>query len=96
MLLVGIANLNPEEGKPLDLGIERKAARSLVLQARLLSERSIDERSRELLQELERILIELANLEETADVPEVEMIRTGMRQQNILFKIRMAENQLGW
>jgi hypothetical protein len=94
MLLIGISNMSPEKGEPMDLGVERGAARSLVRQARLLSEAPLDERSHELIQDLERILIELANLEERADVPEVEMIRTGMRQQNLLFKIRMAENQL--
>ncbi len=95
MLLVGISNLSPEEGQPIDLGVERTAARSLVLQARLLSVEPLDERSRLLVEELERILIELANLEESADLPDVEMIRTGVRQQNLLFKIRMAEHQLG-
>ena len=95
MLLIGFANMSTEKGEPVDLGVERTAARSLIRQARLLSEEPLDERSQKLIQELERILIELANLEETADIPEIEMIRTGVRQQNLLFKIRMAENTLG-
>lgn len=95
MLLVGITNIETESDEAIDLGIEKTAARSLIRQARFLSEQPLDERSQELIQELERILIELANLEETADLPEVEMIRTGVRQQNLLFKIRMAEHQLG-
>jgi len=95
MLLIGIANMSPEEGKPIDLSLERTAARSLVRQARLLSGEHLDERSQELIGELERILIELANLEESADVPAIDIIRTGVRQQNLLFKIRMAEDQLG-
>jgi len=94
MLLIGIANMSPEEGKPIDLSLERTTARSLVRQARLLADEPIDERSQELLGELERILIELANLEESADVPGIELIRTGVRQQNLLFKIRMAEDRL--
>jgi hypothetical protein len=95
MLLIGFANMSPEQGKPTDLSLERTAARSLVRQARLLADEPLDERSQELVRELERILIELANLEETADVPAIEIIRTGVRQQNLLFKIRMAEDQLG-
>lgn len=95
MLLIGFANMSPEEGKPMDLSLERTAARSLVQQARLLADEGLDERSQELVRELERILIELANLEESADVPAIEIIRTGVRQQNLLFKIRMAEDQLG-
>jgi hypothetical protein len=94
MLLIGIANMSPEQGKPIDLSVERSAARSLVRQARLLSTEPVDERSQELIRDLERILIELANLEETADVPGIELIRTGVREQNLLFKIRMAENQM--
>jgi len=95
MLLIGIANMSPEEGKSIDLSLERTAARSLVRQARLLADEPLDERSQELIGELERILIELANLEESADVPAIDIIRTGLRQQNLLFKIRMAEDQLG-
>jgi hypothetical protein len=95
MLLIGISNMDPGTGDPIDLGIEKQAARSLIHQARFLSNEGLDERSQELIDELERILIELANLEENADIPEVEMIRTGVHQQNLLFKIRMAENRLG-
>ena len=94
MLLIGIANMSPEEGQPIDLTLERTTARTLVRQARLLADEPVDERSQELLGELERILIELANLEESADVPGIELIRTGVRQQNLLFKIRMAEDRI--
>lgn len=92
-LLIGIANIPAEEGEQIDLSVERTAARSLVHQARYLNTKPLDTRSRELIRELERVLIELANMEDQADVPEVEMIRTGLRQQNLLFKIRMTEHQ---
>jgi len=39
---------------------------------------------------MERILIELANLEEEADLPNVELIQSGIHRENLLFKIRMA------
>jgi hypothetical protein len=93
ILLIGIANIPAEEGDKIDLTVERTAARDLVRTARYLEKRPIDSRSRELIRELERVLVELANLEEQADIPEVDVIRTGMQQQNLLFKIRMAENQ---
>ncbi len=95
MLLVGITNMEPNAGEPIDFGVEKNAARALVRQARMLSPEGVDERSQELIRELSRILIELANMEESADIPEVEMIRTGVRQQNLLFKIRMAEERVG-
>ena len=41
--------------------------------------------------DLEKILIELANIEEHRDLPNVEIVRGGIRQENLLFKIRMAE-----
>ena len=93
-LLIGITNMPPASGTTVDFSVEKTAARSLIRQARLLETESVDARSRELIQELGRVLVELANLEETADVPEVEMIRTGVRQQNLLFKIRMAEHRV--
>jgi hypothetical protein len=93
ILLIGIANIPAEDGDRVDLSVERHAARELVHTARYLEKKPIDSRSRELIRELERVLVELANIEERADVPEVDVIRTGVRQQNLLFKIRMAENQ---
>jgi hypothetical protein len=93
ILLIGIANIPVEDGDKVDLTVERNAARDLVRTARYLERKPIDSRSRELIRELERVLVELANLEEQADIPEVDVIRTGMQQQNLLFKIRMAENQ---
>jgi hypothetical protein len=92
ILLIGIANIPAEEGDKVDLSVERNAARDLVHTARYLEQKPIDSRSRELIRELERVLIELANLEERADVPDVDVIRAGMQQQNLLFRIRMAEN----
>jgi hypothetical protein len=94
VLLIGIANLQPREGEQIELAVERTAARDLVRRARLLYSQPIDDRSQELVQELERILIELANMELSADLPNVELIRGGIRKQNLLFKIRMAETRL--
>jgi hypothetical protein len=93
-LLIGVANIPAADGDKIDLSVERTAARGLVRQARYLGDKPLDSRSQELIRELERVLIELANMEEQADVPEVEMIRTEMHQQNLLFKIRMAENRI--
>lgn len=94
MLLIGIVNLPPDQESPVDLSVERTAARNLVQQARYLTDQPIDARSAELIRELQRILVELANLKETANIPDVDLIRTGVRQENVLFKIRMAENLL--
>jgi hypothetical protein len=91
ILLVGITNFSGAEGQPVDLSVEREAARGLVRQARYLDQQSLDERSRQLIKALERILIELANMKQQADLPDVEIVRSGIHQENMLFRIRMAE-----
>lgn len=93
VLLVGISNVSMDKGERVDLSAERYAARSLVRQARYLVDRAPDERSQELIKDLQRILQELANMEQRVDLPDVEIVRSGMHQENILFKIRMAESE---
>ncbi|MEO8167236.1 MAG: zf-HC2 domain-containing protein, partial [bacterium] len=93
-LLVGIANMKESDQGDVDFSAERKLSRTLVHEARYLKSQPIDERSARLVRDLQKILIELANLEKTNDLPNVEMIRTGINQENLLFKIRMAEASL--
>ncbi len=90
-LLVGIANMKMNDEQNIDLSVERKVSRELIHEARYLKQQAMDGRSARLVEDLEKILIELANLEETNDLPNVEMIRSGINQENLLFKIRMAE-----
>jgi len=91
ILLVGLSNMKTDADHPLDLSAEREASRSLIKEARYLQTQDIDRRSARLISALNRILIELANLEDQNDVPGVEIIRGGINQENLLFKIRMAE-----
>ena len=88
---MGITNISAVQGQTVDLSVERQAARGLIRQARYLDQQSLDERSRELIKALERILLELANMKQEADLPDVEIVRSGIHQENMLFKIRMAE-----
>jgi hypothetical protein len=41
--------------------------------------------------DLEKILIQLENIKSQHDLPDVEIIRGGIHQENLLFKTRMAE-----
>jgi hypothetical protein len=93
MLLVGISNISMDRGERLDISTERQAARKLFQQARYLGTQAPDERSQLLIKALERILLELANMEQQADLPDVEIVRAGLHQENMLFKIRMAETE---
>jgi len=91
VLLVGLTNMKTAELRPANFTVERERSRELVQEARYLKYRGIDRRSAKLIRDLEKILIELANMKEQGNVPGIEMIRTGIHQENLLFKIRMAE-----
>jgi hypothetical protein len=93
ILLIGITNMQDEPEGSLDLSAERRTSRALVKESRYLKQQSnLDPRARELIDELNRVLIGLANLSD--DTPGVEIIRGGIKQENLLFKIRMAEAAL--
>jgi len=91
VLLVGLTNMKLPEDQQVDLSVERRASRELVQQARYLRNQPIDARSARLIEDMERILIELANMKEDNNMPNVEIVRAGIHQENLLFKIRMAE-----
>jgi len=91
-LLVGITNTKANKERPLDLSLERKASRNLLREVRFLKRQPLDLRSARLLDDTEKILLGLANMREHEGASAVELIRSGIRQDNLLFKIRMAEN----
>ena len=91
VLLVGISNLKTADDRPFDLSAERRVSRGLVEQARYLKNQPLDMRSARLIGDLEKVLIELANIKEEGGSPNVDLIRSGILRQNLLFKIRMAE-----
>jgi len=93
VLLVGVSNMRTDD-HTIDLSIERRQSRELVHEARDLRKQPLDPRSAKLVGELEKILIELANSDRRHDVPDVEIIRSGIRDHNLLFKIRMTESAL--
>jgi hypothetical protein len=91
ILLIGIANLKTDDGQPVDLSVEQRTSRELVREARYLRQRPLNPRVDQLVDEMSRILIELANVTKDKQVPNMEIIRSGIHQENLLFKIRMAE-----
>ena len=94
VLLVGVSNMRTRDDNTFDLSVERRQSRELVHEARDLKRQSLDPRSAKLVGDLEKILIELANSDRRHDVPDVEIIRSGIRDHNLLFKIRMTESAL--
>lgn len=90
VLLVGIVNM--DNGLTGSMHSEQRESRHLVREARYLKQRpDINPKTRRLIEDLERILIELANSAERGDSTAIELVRDGIHQENLLFKIRMSE-----
>jgi hypothetical protein len=92
MLLVGITNMKPVSGATYDVSLEQQKSRQLIHEARYLENQPLDERTAKLIADLQKILIELANMKEQGNAPNIEIIRGGVHEENLLFKIRMAED----
>jgi hypothetical protein len=90
-LLVGINNMPLADGTRVDLSMERNTSRELLHEARYLKDQTIDEKSAALISDLEKIQIALANNNGRETVPRLQLIRGGIRDENLLFKIRIAE-----
>ena len=90
-LLIELENKAPEGKGPLNVSVERAISRELVQEGRRLTMWPLDVHSAALVADLEPIMISVANSGETMGAGDVELIRTGIRQRNLLFKVRMAE-----
>jgi hypothetical protein len=90
-LLVSVSNRDTERNIPIDLSAEKKLSRNLVLEARFLQNQPLDYRSARLIGDLEKIQIELATIKDENAFPHIEMVQNGIRKENLLFKLRMAE-----
>ena len=92
LLLVGLSNMEPGDAYPVDLTAERNLSRALVRETRSLRSVALDARSVRLMGDMERIFIELANTDDHDRALTIDLIRTGIRRENLLFKVRMAES----
>jgi hypothetical protein len=90
-LLVGLANKQAEPDAATDLSVEREASKQLLAENRRYRSEVLDPQSSEVLADLEKIMIEVANSRDHAPAADLDLIRQGIRQQNLLFKVRMAE-----
>ncbi len=90
-LLVGVVNLQPDRPLPIDFSKERRVSQDLVREARYLKQQPMDPRARRLMDDMERIFIELSNVEGHGDPSTVDIVQSGIHQENLLFKIRIAE-----
>jgi hypothetical protein len=92
-LLVGLANMDTEGGHPLDLSAERRTSRELIREARYIKQQPLDHRSARLISDLDKIMVQVANFAPDRPTPDVELVRGGIRHENLLFKVRMAQQR---
>ena len=74
----------------LDITNERERARDLVSESRLYRQTSSDPQFSGLLEELERVLLEIAHSPSRIPPPELDRIRQRIETEGILFKIRVV------
>lgn len=94
ILLIGIVNDDFDAARSSDLVRQRKVSRSLLQEMRMLQAElsgSPDRRLQQLLQQLELVLLQIANLEIEHDLSGVELVREGIDREGLLLKINIEE-----
>lgn len=99
VLLLGVVNTDPsnEEAYSSDLAHQKKVSRDLIQEASLIKTRLTDPRQRrlrELVSDLEVILLQIANLEAEQDQPEIEILKSGVDRKGLLLKINLEQLRL--
>jgi hypothetical protein len=99
ILLVGIVNLEPDEDSTYstDLTAQKKMSRELIQQAPIIKANLKGPERRRLTQlvsDLELILLQIANLEAENDVPEIELVKSGVDRKGVLFKINVEQMRM--
>ena len=99
VLLLGLVNFDLEEDDPsfLNLAHQQVVAGELVQRAALLKEELNENREQQLsrlIEELELILLQIANLEIQEDVPSIELIQRGVDRGDLLMKINLEKMKL--
>jgi len=95
-IILAMVNYDPEtqDAYGLDLPLQKQLSRELVNEAGDLKnalKSPADRRLRDLVADLETILIQIANLESEQDVSAVEFVKEGVDRKGILLKINLTE-----
>jgi len=98
ILLLGLINFDPdsEEAFALNLPYQKKISQHLVNEANFLKEKLTDpaqHQLRGLIEDLEIILLQIANLESEHDLSGIELVKSGVKRRGILLKINLEEMQ---
>ena len=95
MVLVELMNANPTE--PLDITTQRQIAGELVSENRLYrqaAKRDKDQSLANLLEELERVLVDIAHEPSKLTGPELASVKQRIEAQGIVFKVRVVGSQI--
>ncbi len=93
-LLIGLVNTSEADNQRLDYSHEQRVSRELIEQANVLKvalNRPDERQLRQLVLDLEVILLQLANVEVKPGVPAIEFVRQGVDQKSILLKINLEQ-----
>lgn len=96
VLLLGLVNFDPaaKDTYGLNLPRQKQISRELLSEAAYLKPAlrdSRNERLRELVADLEVILLQIANLESENDLEAVDLVRTGVDKGDLLLQINLSE-----
>jgi hypothetical protein len=96
VLLLALANFDPatDNAATLNLPTQRRISESLVQEAVVLKSElsgTAELRLRELVDDLEVILLQIANLENEHDLAAIEMVQSSVTNQALLFRIDLSQ-----
>jgi len=96
VLLLALANFDPatDNAATLNLPTQRQISETLVQEAVYLKSELSDTaelRLRELVDDLEVILLQIANLENEHDLAAIELVRSSVTNQALLFRIDLSQ-----
>jgi hypothetical protein len=100
IILLGLVNYDPEtdETTGFDMTKKKAVSRNLIHEASYLKRQLADgddRRLEKLVTDLELILLQIANLEEKEDVPEIELVKSGVDRKGLLLKINLEQMKTG-
>ena len=94
VLLLGLVNLEEQDPVLLNLTRQQEIARELIDESSTLKNELTDTDQRllrVLIDDLEVILLQIANMEAGYDLPAIEMVKSGVDRRAILLKINLTE-----
>jgi hypothetical protein len=96
LIILALVNYDPgsQDAYGLDLPLQKQVSRELVNEASGLKSELKDpteKRLRDLVSDLETILIQIANLDSANDLSAVEFVKQGAESRGIMLKINLAE-----